>query len=308
MNCFAISESKIDEEVAMIVYSVDSSFYRQFITNPSIETLNKKNPNITIQTFWILNNNSDKPIKREITKNNNVQIDESKSGIMRIGDLPVYTEFVEFLSSKDNLENVLLKNGVGDSIEYYCLIDNQESKKTPLTIWIKTVSNNYFLIVDESETNYADNPNSTDFLYEFYNHLDFCKKFGLVDGSLVVNGEDITKGNYVKFENNAVYLPFRAVVEKLGYVVDWDEENRWAIFSDKNGIKYILRKNCYPNLVLKNNANDSSYLPPGGNMPFCEIINNRTVIDGELMKNITEILSATIEIDYKNLMVYINNQ
>lgn len=307
LNCFALNNSKRSDVGKMVVYSVNSTVFRQFINTPSLEILNKQNSETIIQSFFI-SNKGDDYIKRETRKNNTIQIDDGKSGVMRIGTLPVYIEFIKFMESKNNFEAILEKNNIDENIDYYCIIDNQSSAQIPLSIWIKTLSGNYFLTINESLEDYENNPNSTEFVYRFYNYTDYCKKFGLNNGSLIVNGEDISNGNYVKFENDTVYLPFRAVVEKLGYVVGWDEKNCWATFSNKSGVQYVLRINTYPYLVEKSNANSSGYVPPGDNLPFCCIIDNRTIVDERLMKEIVTVLCATVDVDYENLSVTINNQ
>lgn len=110
---------------------------------------------------------------------------EYPSGVMRLGDWPVYTEFVDYMSNAKNFEQALSEQGIYEKIQYYAVLvrelyepfvdDSQTAGGTweGTCIWIYTEKgNSYFL---EWNFDLYDNWQDTTYRYDFYNLADYTK-------------------------------------------------------------------------------------------------------------------------------------
>ena len=298
----------------VIVYSMSHEAFRDFINNPSLEIFdNEENiyggsvySLVDIQlysTMWevVPPNTFVKGVRRLGIRSGTV--DEDAHGVIRIDNLPIHTDFVEFFTN-GSIETFILENGISDEIEM-CHVIYVPETPIPLTAWVKA-GNDYFITINELLNDYSfDLPH---YVYRFYTKDQFIIKFGLKNGTLIVNGEDITGTNYVKFENEFVYLSFRVILEKLGCTVEWDGENTRAIFYNENG-KYALRLKEYPMLVEISDLTRTEPTPPGGvGNVFCKIINDRIILDVQSMRSVVKLVGAIIDVNYDELTVSVKSQ
>lgn len=126
---------------------------------------------------------------------------------------------------------------------------------------------------------------------------------GYKNAKLVVNNEDITKDKYVKIGYTDAYIPFRAVLEGLGECVQWDSQNKVVKFSC-NGKQYILNPQ---NVTLKEkDTGDNLLLTLSNDMYYyCEIIENRVIVNDNVMRVICRLIDGECKIDYDNLIINI---
>ncbi len=296
----AFGEALPKDTGEMVEYALPRGVFRDFIKMPSQELLESDGvrKHIYSKSEYMTGY-----IKRKSIYGTTISEDEAKSGVMRIGVLPVYTEFVEYIGSKSNIEQLLRDNGVYEEILAYALIDIHIGDDIPASIWVRTNNGDYFITV----TGDYENPFGTEFIYKLYTKNDFCDKYGLKDGTLKVDGADITGENYVKFEYRRVYLPVRAVAEALGGSIEWDDDDKRAVIESKNG-KYVLRVNEYPHFVPISDADYTGAGPTGGLLPFCAIIDGRIIAGEEIIREIAEAFNASVTVDYSNMTVEIQTE
>jgi len=294
-------ENKYQKEGAVMVYTIDESIYREFIVNPNKQTLDTENINTEIHTY---NKSKQKIgyIERKCINGESLDIVEVPSGYMRIGYIPVDEEFVDFINSKENIRQIFLSNNIKCNITNYLLIEYlcPEAIKIPITIWIETDIGNYFITIEVDLNNLYG-----DYIYSVYTHNEYYEKFRLKEGTLIINGKDVTEGNYVKFENKSVYLPFYTVMENLGAEVDWDEKNKTYLFSC-NGKDYVLDTNNEFSLTEVGEKNNILLPPPGGSY-FCQYIDGVLIMDNYTMQVIVNLMDAVININYNELIVNIDS-
>lgn len=303
VECFSSIEMHSNNKDNMFeVYLIDINTFREFLNNPSMDIL--KNDNKDMYVFE--KSNRKNYVKRTTVSDISYIVDEYESGIMRIGDLPVYSEFIDFIGNLENIEQLLKDNNVDCIVKDYVLIECTKTYNIPVTIWIQTNRENYFVTIDE-EVDYC-NPLSMDFKYNLYTNNEYINKFQLKDGTVIINDKDVSDKIFVKFENKEVYLPFRSVVESLGGYVEWNSKEKIAFFS-KDNKRYALRLNQYPYIVEIKDLFSEFPIAPGGTFENCYIDENGTLLINRMLAEKTvEYLSVKMEIDYANNIVYFYNK
>ena len=141
------------------------------------------------------------------------------------------------------------------------------------------------------------------------------QRYTLEEATLMVNGKDITEGNYVMFartvqylpDYKAAYLPVRAVLEALGVEVTWDAARNVTLltFADK---KYLLD---YKNISLIDEATSQELLvfPDGSYDTYhARCVDNRIIMDHPTLQAVIDRLGieATITLDRETLSVDIH--
>ena len=295
---FAANTSGNPKEGVLVAYVLGEEMFESFVKKPEMSILTSKNIMILSYT------KSDKEGHIDCIREMNGEITpytEVASGYMRLGTLPVYTEFIDFVGSTKAISAFLRKNGITSEITEHAVVEFRypSSVNIPITLWVQTTGANYLITVEGD----IDNPHSTDFIYTIYTNEEYFDKYGLKDGVLKVNDEDITKGNYVKFKNTGAYIPLRAVMESLGAKVDWDAE-RGVVLLICKGTNYVLdpRK---PSLVTDLVSYDL-LMPPPGSSYFSQIVNDRVIMDNYTMQEVVKLMGATIELDFERLIVNVN--
>jgi hypothetical protein len=296
-----VSTNKSYKEGEILVYSIGRDTFRKFIEDPSLSVLDKDNIRISVYKKSI---NKEGYIERKIITKNPVQIDEAESGIMRIDWLPVCTEFIDQIYSTDKIENLLKQNELNCKVYSYVLINYSapDVAEIPITIWAKTNIGNYFIAIS---WDIEDDPNGTEYIYTVYAQNEYYEKFKLKNGTLLFNGEDITGENYVKFENKVAYLPFEAIIEKLGTNIRWNNEKNivWFTSGDK---EYVYKLNDTFNVSKIEEGVEKPILKNEWfTMPY-QIINNELILDNLVMSGFVSLFNATLNLDYENSAVEIN--
>ena len=297
-------ETKDDE---ITVYSVSKDVFRKFISNPSMEILQSDNNEVSV---FKKSAAMDGYIKREIVTRNPVQVDEARSGVMRLQyhlNFPIYTEFIDFINDEKNFQNIFSNYNLNCNIETYAIVEGEfpSSVNMPVIVWVATEKENYFITINEKPN--LNNPNSTEFCYILYSQSLFVEKFGLYDGTLQVNGEDITSDDkYIKFEHNGVYLPFRAIMESLGATVNWIAEQDIILLTCGNEEYVLETKNNYS--LVKAGTSFNLLMPPPGGSYYCAMIDDRIIMDRNTMQVFTNLMNATINVNYDERIVNINKK
>ena len=162
----------------IVAYGLNKEAFQKFLRNPSTEAF---------VGFWVYRKSL---LKEGYIEAEGFSVDgttklEAKSGVFRVGDWPVHTEFIDFMNNSDNFKQILTKQGIEEKIVSYVIIlhDNKKPKWwkqiqpgdgiPQMCIWIHTDMGDYFL---------EDNPylpfNKEFINYNFYNLDGYSQMYG----------------------------------------------------------------------------------------------------------------------------------
>ena len=121
------------------------------------------------------------------------------------------------------------------------------------------------------------------------------------DVRLVVNGKDITEGNYVRIDRTARYaeIPIAVILEELGYdvLVEYDQDkDSYAVITDE----FVFVDTQYEDFGIRIGNGVRNYV--------------RSIIDGQIIVDSNSVFTqmywmynAEIEVDYTTNTVYIDS-
>ena len=289
----------------MIVYFINTDIFNKFLEDPSKDML-KNNPEVECAMYSISNENAGY-IKKEIPGCKPSQIQEEKGGwYMSFGGLPVYDTLIDFVGSKERVNAYISKNGVAEeanNIALFCC-EFPGAVKVPPTLWVETTQKDYYITIaiKIDEENYQ---NGGEYVYSMYTAEEYKNKFGIKDATLYVNGEDISQGNYVKMQNGGAYMPLRAIMEGLGFGVEWNDTDR-TIHITCGEQKYILHTQNQLSLYEEGSEHDLLIPPPGSFNAFTyTIINDRIIMDDYTMRTLLSLVGVQMSIDFDLTMISI---
>jgi len=166
-----------------IVFSLNMRAFIEFMREPSQDALEEKSRLITV---------FDKSSRREgyvewknLYPNN--RFGEMESGIMRVGCLPVRTEFIDFLNTHENFEEILADNGIDAEISKTTVIEFIDERfghmyKQHLFVWMQTCVGDFILEYDSHNTSYSDTNFKRQFIFQDF--VSFRIKY--IDGAFAV--------------------------------------------------------------------------------------------------------------------------
>lgn len=131
---------------------------------------------------------------------------------------------------------------------------------------------------------------------EFYNYTEEINTLGI---TLTVKGENITEGNYIKFqpEKNYVDLPFEPIIEKLGGKFTWYNNSTCTL--EINDTMYILSVE-HANMHIKGDDNYIDFRSDKYVKTEHRKINGEYIIDNVSLGIILENFGYSIAVDFDN--------
>lgn len=172
----------------------------------------------------------------------------------------VKKEFIDFFSKKELLQNFLAENQIKSTIEDVVIFD---APHTPLSVWIKTISDDVFITVNEL---YDDE----DYVYRIYSNSDYCRKYNRKLATLTVDGKDVTNGKKIYMYYDYADLPFTTVCTALGSEVIKNKETIFTIkFKEK---EYKL--NTEESTLCEINKDYNLFNSLSGNSPYYKYLSN----------------------------------
>jgi len=288
------------------VYELGRDIYYQFIENPSYDILDRQGSKTGV-SIYSLSTTSAGLIEVETISYRPGSIYEYGEGMLRIGSasgLAVYGSLIDFAGNKTEIKKYLAQKGVTASIESVCVISGLQITDT---IWVKTDKGNYFITIDEKQEDYINDPQKTTYVYRFYTQTEYCQKFSPKNCTLIINGKDITSGNYEKLYYNYADLPMTAIMKALGAKVEW--QNKTTALITCGDKKYILNTTkCTLFDVGKPQDDDLKYniitVFPGG-YRFYKVVGDEFVLDSSTMGRVVALMGAKINIDYEKAVITI---
>ena len=167
----------------VVTYTLSQKAFQEFLLQPSMDILSEKCDNLSVYKKDAI---IDGYVQLEMFKSDGYYTDGELSGYFRIGNWPVYLEFIDFMNNKDNFKQILLEYDINDELLSCVIIAHRNynvknGEPIPpgtapiMCIWLHTNSGDYFL--ENNPYLYSD-PRDTHFLYDFYNLKDYSQKYG----------------------------------------------------------------------------------------------------------------------------------
>ena len=303
INAESYKEEEKNTNCEVVAYSIGSSAFVEFIKEPKLSTITEGYK----KQYTYKKSEKTGFIDFSFSKNGELQQGTAESGIMRIGYLPVYTEFVEFAGSKIAIQKCLEDNGIKGEIISCVVIEYRNSYpfNIPITIWIQTTNDeNYFITVQEclEDLGYY----GSQLAYRLYTYSEFSEKYSRKDGVLLIDEKDITAENNlnVQFEGDGVILPFDIVMENLGAEVNYDSNNKEINIKFKDN-EYIFKLDEYPHLLIVGDNENKELDIMGWDFSY-EIIDEKVFVPNNVMQElINYLMKASITVNYNDLTVTI---
>jgi hypothetical protein len=197
------------------LYDVRRDIFNRFIEKPSRGVLEQDSEDIIAITYPILPG------------------DSSRWSAHR---LHINSKLLLFAGVPEALEEYLAKSNISANVLDSALLFTRLN--IPVTIWVNTDVGNYFVAIDETlpvpddgvfaEEDFA--RENYQYTYTLFGQNEFCELYRIPvepvaeSMSLIVLGNDITEGHYVglNYEYHYAELPFFAVLEAIGAVVEWE--------------------------------------------------------------------------------------
>ena len=163
----------------VVAYTLSRKAFQEFLLQPSVDVLSAKCDYLSVFRKYREGN-----VQQEVFGPEGVKKEVCVSGYFRIGNWPVYLEFIDFMNNEDNFRQILLEHNIHDELLSYTAIahknyDDSEPRKPgtmpKMCIWLHTNNGDYFL--ESNAYLYAD-PHDTNFLYDFYDLNKYSQKYG----------------------------------------------------------------------------------------------------------------------------------
>lgn len=123
-------------------------------------------------------------------------------------ELYLSPDFFDFLNSPSAIERYLTEHEIQEKVEDHAILDVES---IPLSVWIKTKKNTYYLTIDESVYGF-----SVEHDYCLYTQAEYKAKFCENEALLTVQGKPVKGHATVKRYYNNADLPLEAVLVSLG--------------------------------------------------------------------------------------------
>ena len=298
-------------------YELDAKTYYQFVEAPSPETLAQLKRGVTA---FSLSETTPRAVRREDVLSEPLWYDEGITHIRLGMHFVVDESFLRFVGDTAELQAFLAEQGVTYEIEYVAVLEtaanpvmtweqNEEgnyftsSMDSSIVIWIRADGKSFFINLKVQFDGPGDNMGTL--VYQFYTHADFYELIRPREGTLIVNGVDITEGNHVEFHRDHAALSLLPVLRALGADVRWlDNEAASIVF---NEIEYVLN---VTEMSLFRDGYDAFYdnilVPPIGASGRFEILEGEPIVDAQYtMWQIARALGVEMHVDSEQLVVTI---
>ena len=164
----------------VVAYLISKKDFQEFLLRPNENSFHEK-------VFLVFRKSDIREgyIKLEVFGHDHDIKSENEGGLIRIGEWPVYSWFVDFMNEKENFKQILAENDIQEELLSYVIIEHEfivleEGELLPpqaweqMCIWLHTDAGDYFLENDP----YKGSANGTKFFYKFYDLEEYSQKYG----------------------------------------------------------------------------------------------------------------------------------
>ena len=179
-------------------------------------------------------------------------------------------ELVDFLKDKNKIQHFLKQNCKDDIIENMVVLD---APQTPMTIWLETPTESIYVTINEY-------PDDISYVYRCYSQSEYCDRYILKNGKLIVNGKEIKLSNLPKIYYNYADLPLISVLHSLGAQINQKGDSYYDIYFKDKVYKLNLEKTS---LTSIENKTDNLLYKIDGGVYFIYRSGNELMVDSNVL-------------------------
>lgn len=189
--------------------------------------------------------------------------------------------YVDLFSNLTFWEDYFAEDNSNEKIEHFVIF---EAPYTPVSAWIKTNIDTYFLTLDAVTT------------FSLYSQSDYVEQYKSHQFSLKINGAAASKSNSVKTYYQNAKLPLLEILYSCGADIKWKNDNQVNI--TLNNEKYLLdvKNNHFYNKNDK--KNDILSVCTGGGPYHMYYSNGEYYVDSDTLQSVMHEMNQDIEIEY----------
>jgi len=287
-------------------YSLYYEQFYQFVENPSSDVLNQAEIRERA-TVYSLSETRESVIRRESIED---PADFGEGTLFRIGNVIVDEPLVRFAGDTVELRAFLSQHGViVGEIEYVAVL---QAPAVPIVVWIQADGESYFIVAEVYFENIQaiieedlEGPLESRLVYRFYSRSAFYELIRQREGTLIVNGIDITDEAHIVFHHGFVELPFVAVLEALGADVQWIEDEMISITYAGKEYTLNIGEGSLPGFVEVETGQYHPLFVLGGGFMMFEVLDNELIITNWSMSGAMRALGVEMRVDEQRQVVTI---
>lgn len=200
-------------------------------------------------------------------------------------------DFVNMVNNKTIFEECFLESNNDEKIECLAVF---EAPYVPLSIWIKTNEDTYFLTVNEEYNNG----------YHFYSQSDYIEKYKSQKFLLKINDNVSSNIQYVKAYYEHAELPLLEILSSVGAEIKWKNENKVNILLNKNTYILDLQNNQF---YKKHNKKNNLFSGCNGGGPYrMYLSDDEYYVDSDTLQCVMLELGQKINIEYNTEQKFIS--
>lgn len=270
-NTSEISSNVILDD--MIIYKVTEDVFERFIENVDINIL--ENESVNMYTYsetdpWYITWNANRFL---------------------VDDL-----LMDFVCEHSMVEEYLSANGIIETVEALAVF---EAPYVPITICVKTNSNNYFITINEELKDKS-------YTYRMYDDISYYEKYSGKEADLIINGDKIN-ADYVSVYYNYACIPLVPVIKSFGADVTWQSDTNAEILI--NGESYYLDITV-PTLYKQGEKNNNLLYCIDGGPTIIFDSNKELIVDQYVLRSVLYDLGEDVIIkrNFNSSIIEINNR
>lgn len=195
-------------------------------------------------------------------------------------------EFIDFIKNKSVLEEYFCEDNPNEKIEGLVIF---EAPYVPISVWIKTNIDTYFLTVNEEYP-------SSGHVYNLYSQSDYIEKYKSQQFTLEINGNIALNSESIKTYYEHSELPLLKILSSINAEVIWKNENQVNITLNKETYLLDVKNNIfYKKHHKKNNLLSNC---SGGGPYHMYLSNGEYYVDSDTLQGIMLELGQKISIEY----------
>lgn len=214
-------------------------------------------------------------------------------------------EIIKYLGNKDNIKDLFAKNNVNCTINDYMIIS--VSYDIPAVIYVDTDRGKYYIMFEydyPSDRTNLDYENENRLAFEVYNSNEFIKVLSYQDAEIIVDNKKISNNYYSKIRGNVAKFSLRTVLEALGSMITWDNENEVMYFTCGTD-KYMMEMNDngqrYDRVKMYDGKGYTGVFWSERIVP--DMIDDRIVVTQDEIKYFAGLFGKSVTVDFKNLCI-----
>ena len=215
---------------------------------------------------------------------------------------------INYFGAKENIQNILAENNVQCNVKDYVILSIYGCD--PIIIWVETEQGDYYISFQKDEEQLTENDSryneENHFVYDVYDSEEFLRLITEQNLQILNNGEKITNENYYATTRGEIeYISLRTMLEAFGSEITWNDEEQTIIFTcGEDKYKFSVKDNyaSYDTIQVSEKGGEYKLVPWSDRVEYW-MVDDRTIIFGDCIKEFAELFGKEVKIDYDNLTI-----